>query len=104
MRYRSVLLLVFVLLISITPMYAAEPTEETACCMSFLTGSALDDACSQYEINQKRCDKLVSSYESLVFWTDGFGSLMMPVLALGALVFFLWVLWGAFKKLMKHKK
>jgi len=77
---KTVFLVLF--LVMFTSVYAAEPTPETQCCMAFLDGYALDDQCSQYEMSEDKCDGLVGSYESLIFWTSGFGSLIIPLIVL----------------------
>jgi len=96
MIMRKILLLL--LLLSITGVYANQPTPETACCMSFQDGWTLTEECDQFEINRERCDKIVAQYKSLDSGFLGWDSIIPLMLLTAGLIFALWWIWIKPKK------
>jgi len=82
----------------ITPVYAAEPTPEVNCCMSFERGFGVPEECNQFELTKEKCESMVKEYESWVWWID-MTSLASPVIMFAFLIFIAWLLWKGVKKI-----
>ena len=103
MNNMRVLLILFIL--AIMPVYAAEPNEETACCLQFQQGvQELPEQCNQFDINKDRCKLVVEDYNAI---TASLGNPNTSYFFLVALVFVLiivviiWLIWyliGRFRK------
>jgi len=96
-------LLFILLLLFIIPVYANEPTPETACCMDFLNDYPLLDQCDQYEINKQRCEGIVSDYNTITSPYVGWAVIIPLFLLTAGLFFALWWIWRGHKKWQKMK-
>ena len=91
-------------LLMITSVYAAQPTEETNCCLLFDDEWTLPEECDQYEINKERCDVIIAEYESFYNWINYGSVYVFYAIQLAIFAFVAWLIWKCIRHFRKKSK
>lgn len=87
------------LLMTVATVYAAELTPETGCCLDFEKGLQLPAECNQYDINEERCDDIITRYKAARDAPVYIAAALAVVLA-----FIAWLILIGFRKFKKKIK